>query len=136
MSADNGIYILKMKDQSRVIHTQAIENLWWDYTVMETTDHLVSTRIVEYYGHAKPMTNKEAIKEALRLENEILNDDFCSVLEYGISIIEIDKAWDEIIQEAKELVKLEIEHIKSLPDWNRKSQWYKEEIKNLKKMIR
>jgi len=28
MSSDNGIYILNMKDQSGVIHTQNIENLW------------------------------------------------------------------------------------------------------------
>lgn len=29
MSADNGIYILKSKDGYRVIHAQAIENIYW-----------------------------------------------------------------------------------------------------------
>lgn len=29
MSADNGVYILQLKDQIRVVYTQAIDNLWW-----------------------------------------------------------------------------------------------------------
>lgn len=29
MSADNGIYILKLKDQYRVAHHQSVENVYW-----------------------------------------------------------------------------------------------------------
>lgn len=32
MSADNGIYILKLKDQYRVIEAQAIGNLYWSFS--------------------------------------------------------------------------------------------------------
>lgn len=54
MSADNGIYILECKDQYRVIHAQAIENLYWTFLDgMMSVDKPVSTRIVEMYGDSK-----------------------------------------------------------------------------------
>ena len=30
MSADNGIYVAQFPDGYRVIHAQAIDNLWWN----------------------------------------------------------------------------------------------------------
>ena len=113
MSADNGIYILEMKDQTRVIHTQNIENLWWSDLEKEQVADFVPTRIVEYYAGAKPMTFEEASVEAKRLYDEILADDFCPICEYGICHFAIDKTWDEIVMEAKELAPKELEKLKS-----------------------
>jgi len=56
MSADNGVYILKTKDQYRVAHLQAIENLsWsaidgrWDFSEKEK-ERYVPTRVMEMWG--------------------------------------------------------------------------------------
>ena len=65
MSADNGIYILKTKDQYRVTHTQAIENVYWEYDsryayyINERTNKLVPTRVVEYWGGCRYTRNPE-----------------------------------------------------------------------------
>ena len=59
MSVDNGIYILKTKDQYRVTHAQAIENIYWEYDnkyayyFNSANDKLVPTRVVEYWGDCK-----------------------------------------------------------------------------------
>jgi len=116
MSADNGIYILEMKDQARVIHTQNIENLWWSYTSDVETDNFVPTRIVEYYGGANPMTLQEAQDEAHRLYKDILDDDF-GICEYGIQHFTINKTWEEIVKEAKELAPKEMVAI-GVTSWN------------------
>jgi hypothetical protein len=101
MSADNGIYILEMKDQARVIHAQAIENLWWSDKTKQMEDEMVSSSIVDYYGGAIPMTSEEARNKAFEMEEEIMNDDFCPILKYGIRTFYINKKWDEIVKESK-----------------------------------
>lgn len=108
MSADNGIYILKTKDQYRVIYAQAIENLYWNPLDESNFDKLIPTRIVEYYGKSKYTHNKDIVRDiAFNMARKI------PVLEYGVSEIIIDKTWKQIVKEAKELAPLEIEFIKS-----------------------
>jgi hypothetical protein len=125
MSADNGIYILKTKDQYRVICAMAIDNLWFSH-IYENNKELVPTRIIEYFGKSRYTRNFDiASKIAFAMENKI------KVLEYGISTISIDKTWDEIVKEAKEYAKLEIDAIRSREDdirWD----W---DISNLEKII-
>ena len=59
MSADNGIYILKLKDQYRVAHLQAIENIYWSEfecdisTAKRYNREIVPTRVVEMWGDCK-----------------------------------------------------------------------------------
>lgn len=59
MSADNGIYILKTKDQYRVAHLCAIDNVTWSVingdwnTDMNKRGKLVPTRVVEMWGNCK-----------------------------------------------------------------------------------
>jgi hypothetical protein len=137
MSADNGVYILKLKDQCRVIYTQCIDNLWWSFVEMESVGYFVPTRIVEYYQHANPMTLDEAREEAKKIADGILSDDFCSVLEYGISTFEINKTWEEIADEAKDIALQEIHAMlnTSDSDWDKNFMWYQEEIKKLEQIL-
>ena len=64
MSADNGIYILKTKDQYRVAHLCAIDNVTWSVidgdwcTDMDKRGKLVPTRVVEMWGNCKYTRNK------------------------------------------------------------------------------
>jgi hypothetical protein len=124
MSADNGIYILKTKDQYRVIHAQAIENLSW--TPLENYKyHLVPTRLVEYFGDSRYTRNPEtAMKVATAMARST------PVLEYGIKTFEINLTWKQIVYKAKKLAPLELEALKKL-----NSKWYEREIKFLEKLI-
>jgi hypothetical protein len=128
MSADNGLYILKMKDQSRVGHFQAIENLWWSNLLLEMTADIVPTRVMEYYFFLDPLTDDQAAKRAFELNKEILEDDFCPILEYGIQTISINKTWNELVEEAKKLIKKEIKFLNS--NKGRKAKW-QDEIERL-----
>jgi hypothetical protein len=134
MSADDGIYIMNFKDQSRVIYAGAIDNLWWSFiTFSSDSDGFVPTRVVEYYGSAPALSKKKAQTEAFKLEKKILSeDDFGGALEYGICDFYIDKTWDEVVKDAKEFAIKEIKSIK----WQgklepRKDTWYSEEIEKL-----
>ena len=91
MSADNGIYVGKFPTvdpnnfEYRVIHAQAIENL--SYETPDNCDYSPE-EVVRYFGQAYPFSDeKRAQDSALRMEKEILSDDICPILEYGISSI-------------------------------------------------
>ena len=108
MSADNGIYILKTKDQYRVIHTTAIENLYWNLFDKSSFSELIPTRIVEYFGDSKYTYNQDLARDiAFNMARKI------PVLEYGVREIIVDKTWGQTVKEAKELALLEIEEIKN-----------------------
>lgn len=125
MSADNGIYILKTSDQYRVIHAQAIENLYWSH-IKPYNKELVSTRVIEYYGNSKYTRSEET---ALKIANYMAKD--TSILEYGIVTISTCKTWNQIIREAKELAPLELESIKN----KSKDDRWKYDITNLENII-
>lgn len=97
MSADNGIYIGHFADgEIRVIHANAIDNLWYP-------DGENAEQIVSYYENAKVFLDPvEAGKYAFELEEDRLSDDFCPILEYGISTLKFSKSFAEYEQEAKE----------------------------------
>ena len=81
MSADNGIYIHKFPNGWAVIHAQAIENVLAERGYNKKV-------LYEYYKGAKRFkTQEEAFKEAQRKYDEIMKDDFCPIVEYGIRII-------------------------------------------------
>jgi hypothetical protein len=128
MSADNGIYILKTKDQYRVVHAQAIDNLNWSFKNLSCDNDLVPTRIVEYFGNCDPIKNEgEAIKIAHELKKTT------SYLEYGICTIAIDKTWKEIFGDARKYARLEIEAIKKNPA---KIPFWEHSLSNLEKMLK
>jgi len=116
MSADNGIYVLKTKDGYRVEHLQAIENLYWWYVcckkpkirdciinyicqncktinpVLERKNEICPDRLKEMFGKCKVYkTQINAIKKAEKIFNEVLHDDYCPIVEYGIQFINYDK---------------------------------------------
>ena len=91
ISSDNGIYILQSNDGYRVIHAQAIDNLYWwqksDGKNWECRDELNPEELINYFGKCKIIkTDEEALKEAKRLYIEVI-DSYCGILEYGISYI-------------------------------------------------
>lgn len=89
MSADNGVYILKTprrdwpeRFEYRVAHAQAIENViqqnasWAD---------IQPAYAIMYFGDSTVFDHKaDALLEAGIMEDEVLSDDFCPILEYGI----------------------------------------------------
>lgn len=107
MSADNGVYILKTKDQYRVAYAHAIENLWWNFIKIRNEDEMVSTRLVELYGRKRYTRDAE---KAMKVAQAIARDS--GYLEYGIKILPINKTWEQIVYEAKRLAPLEIKAIK------------------------
>ena len=84
MSADNGIYIAEFPDGFRVIHAQAIENV--DYYPEGSENR--RKELERYFGKSELYDSEEsALEKAKELAKEILEDDFCPVLEYGICFI-------------------------------------------------
>lgn len=115
MSADNGIYILQTLDGYRVVHAQAIENIYWWETwtccgnpvpghdvvkgdfclhcghslpTHELREEINPQAIADYFGKSNVLkTEQEAWAEAQQLYDEIMNDDFCPIVEYGVQFI-------------------------------------------------
>ena len=93
MSADNGIYIgcFPIENGSieyRVIHDQAIDNVNYGSKLEQDAFRFL------YFGekHVFQTLDKDAaMAEAHRIEEEILNDDYCRVLEYGITTLVFDR---------------------------------------------
>ena len=120
MSADNGIYILRTsgKDEKfeyRIMHLQGVENYKWHFCNKhpdgnfdrdENGEHVCKVCTAGYCKHsnchiknARRMWSgcevwaeeEDAWREAYKLEEEILKDDFCPILEYGVSSININR---------------------------------------------
>ncbi len=97
MSADNTIAILQTKKgkgyEYRVAHLQAVDNYSWDDKRKKHTDNpqVQIKNAREMWSDCKPTRKKsDALLQADRLYQTILQDDFCPYVEYGICFIEID----------------------------------------------
>lgn len=96
MSADNGIYILRTSEgQNRVIHAQAIENIYWDDELKGDVNKPVSKQLLRYFGNSRYTYDKSV---AFEIVNNMAKH--THILEYGILTIEVDKTWKEIVKEA------------------------------------
>lgn len=118
MSADNGIYILKSKDGYRITEAGAIKNLYWHpikccnkqetietedkegFSIelckncgskidWEERDYLNPKMLLDYFGDCKVFKTEEALKEAKRINDEIIKEGYWT--EYGISFI---RGWE------------------------------------------
>lgn len=129
MSADNGIYILKTKDQYRVAHLQAIDNVRrsaidgdWQ-SRRETSGKCVPTRVVELWGRCKYTRNeKKAFEIARKLEDSL------PICEYGINIITYNKPWKYIVKDARAYAGKEIKYIK---EHGKERQWDMEQLQKI-----
>lgn len=96
MSADNGIYIAEFPDGFRVIHAQAIDNLWYDPENGQPSEgpaHLPTVK--DYFGKAECFaTLDEAWKKAQRMYKEIMDSE-CPILEYGVGEIGKLPKWED-----------------------------------------
>lgn len=128
MSADNGIYILVLKDQCRVIHAQAIDNLYW-WHCDEDRNEINPLRVVEYYKDVNSHLRDEARKVAINLLEEI------GYTEYGVSEINDlkDKTWDEVIAKAKIIAREELAFLSS--KGNNDGRW-DSDVSRLDKFLR
>lgn len=81
MSADNGIYILPLKDGYYVSHCQAIDNL--TYGIEEGYNPEV---VINYFGPPDRAVRFDTVDEALNYAREAAKDYY--ILEYGITILE------------------------------------------------
>ena len=108
MSADNGIYILKTRDQYRVAHLQAIENVYWSVIDGEWQGKCVPTRVVEMWGNCKFTRDaNKALDIAYRWATKL------PICEYGVKVITYNKTWKRILEDAQEYAKQEISFIKN-----------------------
>lgn len=113
MSADNGIYILKLKDEARIIHAQAIENVYWNYTNSDEDSSLNFAELYWYFQHATITNHEEMYNVAHNMSKGIY------VLEYGVSVLEeLDMTWEEVFQKAKEKAIIELHELNTNPKWD------------------
>ncbi len=116
MSADNGIYILKTKDQYRVAHFQNAEYMYYSIEKNGYENNVVPVRAVELWGDSK-FTRKEDV--ALRLAHKWASSLW--ICEYGVNIITYDGIWKELLIKAARQAREEIGIIKENRDeksWN------------------
>jgi hypothetical protein len=75
MSADNGVYIHKFRVGYKVVHAQAIENIYWHKGKKKYNYRILH----QYFKHGAIFTNLvEAMEYAFKLHHEVGNS------EYGI----------------------------------------------------
>lgn len=105
MSADNTILILKLKDEYRVGHFQAVENLYWMWHNQDSSEP-VSVRLFEFFNNLDSIPDRStALAKASNLYDNI------GYVEYGIQTILVNKTWEDIVVEAKQQALKEIEYV-------------------------
>jgi hypothetical protein len=102
MSADIGTYILNTKDgQYRVIHAQAIENIFEGYSSnrynpLEVVLTWIDCRYTKDY------------EKAMQIANSM---EYRNRTEYGIRIFEFKKTWKHIVEDAKKMADIRLKAI-------------------------
>jgi hypothetical protein len=130
MSADNGIYIFRTKDQVRVAYAHAIDNLTFSFLDSKYRLHhpgeYVPSRVVEYFGDCFPFTDLvDAVSEAEVMWSNIKQ------CENGISILpRYDGSWDELLHAAVAYARNELAVLLA-----RASRIYDDDVESLKKIL-
>lgn len=111
MSADNCVAILKTPAgqgfEYRVIHAQAIENIYWDENSANNNNSEGNpTQVISYFGKCNVLTSEDnAVRLAEGIAKEILADDFCPILEYGIVRIDLPHPFSHYVEKNKQTIK-------------------------------
>ena len=109
-SADNGIYILKTPDNKgsfeyRVVHAQAIDNIYWDDNNPNGNTEGNPVQVVNYFGNCTVLTHQDHARHlAESMAKEVLADDFCPILEYGINEIELPHSFNYYKEKAFKII--------------------------------
>jgi len=110
MSSDNMIAILKTPDgkggfEYRVKHVQAIENIYWDDSNPDGNSEGNPTQVVSYFGRCNALISQDNARHlAEGMAKEVLDDDFCPILEYGINEIELPRPFSFYVEKNKQTI--------------------------------
>jgi hypothetical protein len=82
MSADNGVYIHKFRNGWRVVHSQCVENIYWN----PGKDGYNHKELRKYFA-GSPLFSKEeyALAYATKLYKDVVGE--FGYVEYGIKIV-------------------------------------------------
>ena len=95
MSSDNTILILASKNEYRLVHVQAADDLYFTWTGDPNTSEPVCARVFEFFSSCNPLKEKDKVLlEAQRLYEEL------DYVEYGIQSVATDKTFKEIVEQA------------------------------------
>jgi len=109
---NSGVYVLRLKDEYRVTCIPNIENLNWSFESRSVEKTFVPTRIYEWYANCCTHKGyKNAIKTAIDIKRRCKSK---------IYIIQVNKTWKEITEEARCLAEKEYEVLRRINDgrWN------------------
>lgn len=130
MSADNGIYILKTKENLfKVIYAQAIDNLNWSWiNGGEIHKNPQPVRLVEFFGKTKATKD---VNKAFSIARTLLKRKTKEqgYVEYGINVIKVPYTWQQIRRKAKEEIQIEKNFLKTHP-----SEYHNFQLKKLNEL--
>ena len=109
---NSGIYILRLRNEYRVTCIPNVENLNWSFTSLSVEKTFIPTRIYEWYTNSHICVGyKNAIKTAIDIKRRCKSKIF---------IIQVNKTWREITEEARCLAEKEYEVLRKINDgrWN------------------
>lgn len=109
---NGGIYILRLKGEYRITYIPNVENLNWSFLSLTVEKHFIPTRIYEWYTNCNVCVGyKNAIKTAIDIKRRCKSKIF---------IIQVNKTWNEIMEEARFLAEKELEVLRKINDgrWN------------------
>jgi hypothetical protein len=121
MSADNGVYILVLRDQIRVTEAQAIDNIYWwfnrEYELELGEGTINPLGIIRYFQKARIFkSDEDAMRHAFNIARDI------SYLEYGISEIThlSSYTWQDVLCLAKYAADRELEALEDRVKWDKR----------------
>ena len=109
---NSGVYILRLKDEYRVTYIPNIENLNWSFLSLTVEKSFIPTRLYEWYTNCDVCVGyKDAIKTAIDVKRRCKS---------RIFIIQVNKTWKEITEEARCLAEKELDVLREIDDgrWN------------------
>ena len=130
MSADNGIYVLRTRDNLRkVLHIQGIDLYWSWINGGEETSKIQPQRLFQYFWNCQGTKNSKKANEIAHIlyRKEKRNYGY---IEYGIREIKVPYTWDELRRKAIDNLKIEMNFLKNHP-----SEWHDCQLKRLQEIV-
>ena len=112
MSADNGVYILKTKDQYRVTSAQAIENIF------DVNGKLKPIEVVWLWGKVRYTKDENKAQDIAKMINSRCHT------EYGIKTFVFNKTWKHIVYDAKYIAECNLKYFDDLDTFEKEKAEY------------